>query len=234
MAPNLTYQWYLSLISFKAKLGDNNDQRSNIHIGQDLQASKRMFSTCNTFVSRSIPNMPNIHSQPPIKMSAAATNGPSWLSWAELPARTDVYSEKGTTAWGNHDLYPIPQKERKMGVKAYFAYWITTGVSVGTFTLGSAYIAVGLTAGETLGAILAGCVISCIVGCLCGKPGMDYNLGYVSCSSVAESKSMWGECSLTNLKDFDESSYFWTLGYLAADNCCWSWRDNICKLTQAF
>lgn len=113
-------------------------------------------------------------------MGKAASGGPKWLEWAELPARADVYNYAGTTRWGNHDLYPIPQKERRMGSMAYFAYWITTGVSVGTFTLGSAYIAVGLTAGETLGAILAGCVISCIVGCLCGKPGMDYNLGYVS------------------------------------------------------
>lgn len=62
----------------------------------------------------------------------------------------------------------------------YFAFWVTTGVSVGTFTLGSAYIAVGLTAGQTLGAILGGCILSSIVGALCGKPGMDYNLGYVS------------------------------------------------------
>jgi NCS1 family nucleobase:cation symporter-1 len=113
-------------------------------------------------------------------MEKAATEGPSWLKWAELPPRKDVYQNgPGTTRWGNHDLYPIPKKERTFGYFSYFAYWITTGISVGTFTLGSSYIAVGLNAGETLGAILIGCVISCAVGILCGKPGMDYNLGYV-------------------------------------------------------
>ena len=30
-----------------------------------------------------------------------------YLKWAELPARTDIHQNKGTTEWGNHDLYPI-------------------------------------------------------------------------------------------------------------------------------
>jgi len=115
-------------------------------------------------------------------MGKAASGGPKWLEWAELPAREDVYAYAGTTRWGNHDLYPIPKKERTFGIMGFFAYWITTGVSVGTFTLGSAYIAVGLNARETLCAILGGAFISCIVGGFCGQPGMDYSLGYVRMS----------------------------------------------------
>lgn len=121
------------------------------------------------------------HFSSELKMSedTSSKQGPKWLRWAELPARKDVYTYAGTTRWGNHDLYPIPQKERTFGWLAYFAYWVTTGVSVGTFTLGSTYIALGLNAGETLGAILAGCIFSDLVGCFCGKPGMDYSIGYV-------------------------------------------------------
>jgi NCS1 family nucleobase:cation symporter-1 len=104
-------------------------------------------------------------------MVNAASGGPKWLEWAEVPARKDVYTYAGTTRWGNHDLYPIPKKERTYGILAYFAYWITTGVSVGTYTLGSTYIAVGLNVGETLGSILAGCIISASVGFFCGRPG---------------------------------------------------------------
>ncbi|RDW73384.1 hypothetical protein BP6252_07291 [Coleophoma cylindrospora] len=123
-------------------------------------------------------------------MGRAASGGPKWLEWAELPARKDVYTYAGTTRWGNHDLYPIPKKERTFGMLAYFAYWITTGVSVGTYTLGSSYIALGLNAGETLGAILAGCVISSFLGIFAGRPGMDYSLGYTMMNRV--SFGLWG------------------------------------------
>ncbi|KUJ15047.1 uncharacterized protein LY89DRAFT_566485, partial [Mollisia scopiformis] len=104
----------------------------------------------------------------------------------------DVYTYYGTTRWDNHDLYPIPKKERTFGVMAFFAYWITTGVSVGTFTLGSTYIALGLNAGETLGAILGGCILSDIVGCLCGKPGQDYSIGYTLMNRATF--GLWGTC----------------------------------------
>ena len=46
-------------------------------------------------------------------MGKSRTGGPKWLEWAELPPRKDVYSYYGTTKWGNHDLYPIPMKERQ-------------------------------------------------------------------------------------------------------------------------
>lgn len=48
----------------------------------------------------------------------------SFLRWAELPARKDVYSYAGTTRWGNHDLYPIPRKERTYNQLDYFVYWM--------------------------------------------------------------------------------------------------------------
>lgn len=47
-----------------------------------------------------------------------------YLRWAELPARKDVYTYAGTTSWGNHDLYPIPRKERTYGQMDYFVYWM--------------------------------------------------------------------------------------------------------------
>jgi NCS1 family nucleobase:cation symporter-1 len=42
----------------------------------------------------------------------------------ELPERTDVYTWKGTTRWGNHDLYPIPEKERTFGYLGFFSRYV--------------------------------------------------------------------------------------------------------------
>jgi NCS1 family nucleobase:cation symporter-1 len=45
------------------------------------------------------------------------------FQWAELPVREDIYTWKGTTKWGNHDLYPIDKSERTYGWMGYFAIW---------------------------------------------------------------------------------------------------------------
>lgn len=102
-----------------------------------------------------------------------------YFKWAELPARTDVYQDKGTTKYGNHDLYPIPLKERTYGRFALFLYWTTAGVGLSTFSLGSSYIVYGLTAGEAVGAVLIGACIASMNSYLCGAVGAETNLGYV-------------------------------------------------------
>lgn len=103
-----------------------------------------------------------------------------YFKWAEVKARGDVYSDVGTTRWGNHDLYPIPKKERNFGWDSYMLYWGTLGICVSEYTLGSAYIAYGLNAGETIGAILIGCCISSVYCYYCARPGLDHHLGFVS------------------------------------------------------
>jgi hypothetical protein len=45
------------------------------------------------------------------------------FQWAELPERQDIYTWRGTTKWGNHDLYPIDPSERTYGALGYFAVW---------------------------------------------------------------------------------------------------------------
>ena len=102
------------------------------------------------------------------------------LKWAELPAREDIFTWKGTTKWGNHDLYPIDPKERTYGWLGFFAVWVTNGVSVSTITLGSSYVAYGLTAGQTIGCILLGTCVAASISFLAARPGMDYHVGYVS------------------------------------------------------
>jgi cytosine/uracil/thiamine/allantoin permease len=103
-----------------------------------------------------------------------------YFKWAELPARTDIHTDKGTTEWGNHDLYPIAPKERTYGRLAFFLYWTTAGVGLSTFSLGSSYIVYGLTAGQAVGAVLIGASLASLNAYLCGTVGAEKNLGYVS------------------------------------------------------
>jgi NCS1 family nucleobase:cation symporter-1 len=103
-----------------------------------------------------------------------------YLKWAELPARTDIHQDKGTTEWRNHDLYPIVEKERTYGRGAFILYWTTCGTGLSTFAIGSSYISVGLTAGEAVGAVLLGTIISSSNATLCGRVGGEKHLGYVS------------------------------------------------------
>jgi NCS1 family nucleobase:cation symporter-1 len=100
--------------------------------------------------------------------------------WIELPTRTDIHQDKGTTKWGNHDLYPIVPAERTYGRGTFLLYWVTCGAGLSTFAIGSSYIAVGLTAGEACGAILIGSCMSSVVAVLCGRAGAEKRIDYVS------------------------------------------------------
>src|SRR5262245_46167575 len=102
-----------------------------------------------------------------------------YFRWLELPARQDIDVWEGTTEWGNHDLYPIPKKERTYGVMGFFSYFLVSAVSVVGFASAAAYVASGLTAWETVGAILVGSVIAGLNSFLGGQPGVDKHLGFV-------------------------------------------------------
>jgi nucleobase:cation symporter-1, NCS1 family len=103
-----------------------------------------------------------------------------FMKWAELPARKDIYQDRGTTKWGNHDIYPVVPAERTYGWGAYLLYWVTCGAGLSTFAIGSSYIAVGLTPGEAIGAVLIGASISSMNAVLCGRAGAEKHLGYAS------------------------------------------------------
>ena len=132
----------------------------------------------------------------------------NFMKWAELPARSDIYQDKGTTKWGNHDLYPIVLEERTYGRGAYFLYWVTCGAGLSTFAIGSSYIAVGLTPGEACGAILIGACISSCVALLCGRAGAEKHLGYVSQLLLDLGQRL-------TRTDYDGSCLFWSAWHVA-------------------
>ncbi|KAH8880225.1 hypothetical protein GQ53DRAFT_891637 [Thozetella sp. PMI_491] len=101
-----------------------------------------------------------------------------YLRWLEVKPKDDIYADVGTTRWGNHDIYPIKKEDRTFGWSSYFLYWTTCCMGLSTFSIGSSYITVGLTAGETLGAVLIGALLTSVNGILCGKAGSEKYLGY--------------------------------------------------------
>ena len=107
-----------------------------------------------------------------------------YFRWLELPARDDIYTDRGTTKWGNHDLYPIVPKERTYGRGTYLLYWVTCCLGLSTFAIGSSYIAVGLTAGEACGAVLIGGCLASMNALLCGRAGAEKHVGYVMVSHL--------------------------------------------------
>ncbi|RDW85993.1 hypothetical protein BP5796_04318 [Coleophoma crateriformis] len=107
------------------------------------------------------------------------------FKWAEVKERSDIDTWKGTTKYGNHDLYPIVPSEKKFGYLAYFAFWVNSGTAITTFTLGSSYIALGLNAGETIAACFVGALISSTIGYFGARPGQDYGIGYTVLNRMA-------------------------------------------------
>ena len=103
-----------------------------------------------------------------------------YFRWLELLPREDVYAHVGTTRWGNHDLYPIPMKERTYTTLSFFAYWLSGGIGIVALTFGSSFIASGLNAAETICAILVGSCLASSMALLNCRPGTDMGLGYVS------------------------------------------------------
>lgn len=67
-----------------------------------------------------------------------------YFRWAELPARDDIHVWEGTTRWGNHDLYPIPKRERNYGFLGFYSYYAISALSIYGFTSASAFVAAGL------------------------------------------------------------------------------------------
>jgi NCS1 family nucleobase:cation symporter-1 len=101
-----------------------------------------------------------------------------FFRWAEVKTDDDVYASKGVTRWGNPDIYPTKKEERTFGWASYFLYWVTCCMGLSTFSIGSSYVSVGLSAGETMGAVLIGAILTSANGILCGKPGSEKHLGY--------------------------------------------------------
>lgn len=113
-----------------------------------------------------------------------------YFRWAELPPREDIDVWEGTTRWGNHDLYPIPIKERTYGIWGFYSYYGSSGISVFGFTSASSYVAAGLGCWETVGAIFLGACIAAMSSFFGARPGVDMSLGYTMMTRVTF--GLWG------------------------------------------
>jgi hypothetical protein len=97
-------------------------------------------------------------------------------------------------------------KERTYGWAGYFAFISVTGVNITTFTLGSSYIAYGLTAGQTLGMVFLETFISGSIAFISARPGLDRNMGYVS----SDTGRKYEQVTDPNLADHVPSYCIWS------------------------
>lgn len=104
-----------------------------------------------------------------------------YFKWAEVRERDDLNSAEafeGTTRWGNHDIYPVPLKERNYGILGFYSYFACGAISVYGFTAASAFVSAGLGTWDTVGAICLGSCIAAFNGYLGSRIGIDTSLGF--------------------------------------------------------
>jgi NCS1 family nucleobase:cation symporter-1 len=104
-----------------------------------------------------------------------------YFRWAEVKARDDiddVEAWEGTTRWGNHDIYPVPKKERNYGLLGFYTYFAAGIISVYGFTAASSYVSAGLGTWDTVGAICLGSCIAAVNAFLGSSVGIDTALGW--------------------------------------------------------
>ena len=73
----------------------------------------------------------------------------------EVKPTDDEFESFKTNSWGNRDVYPVPHNKRTYGIYAFVSYWGTCGVSLSSFTIGSALIGIGLTVHEAMAAVVS-------------------------------------------------------------------------------
>lgn len=66
----------------------------------------------------------------------------------EVKHRVDSFADRGVTRWGNKDIYPVIKAEQTFIWSDFYAYWMTSGISMSSWTLGSSLIGYGLTASQ--------------------------------------------------------------------------------------
>jgi NCS1 family nucleobase:cation symporter-1 len=113
-----------------------------------------------------------------------------YFRWAELPPRDDIHVWEGTTRWGNHDLYPIPKKEKNYGVLGFYSYYAISAISIYGFTSASAYVSAGLGVWDTVGAMLLGSCISSFNSYLGAQVGVEKGLGFTMMTRATF--GLWG------------------------------------------
>ncbi|KAK3314112.1 permease for cytosine/purines, uracil, thiamine, allantoin-domain-containing protein [Apodospora peruviana] len=110
-----------------------------------------------------------------------------------------------TDRWTNPDILPVLPENRTFTKKSYFGFWVAAAISATYWTIGSASIAAGLSAGQAIGAIIVGAAVSGLVCWGCGEFGIQYGLGFPMMSRAAF--GMYGSYFVVILKCFSNFVY---------------------------
>lgn len=78
----------------------------------------------------------------------------------------------------NPDLEPMPKHRRIWGLWSYFAYWGIANISIGTFSVGAAFLSLGLNIQQAMGMLTVGNILVVLYTFLNSYPGQVYHIGY--------------------------------------------------------
>lgn len=78
-------------------------------------------------------------------------------------------------------LHWLPNCEERahFGWLVFYSYYLVSAISTTRYSLGSAYVASGLSAGETIGAVFTGCCFAALNAFFGVQVGLDKSLGFV-------------------------------------------------------
>ncbi|KAL6713166.1 hypothetical protein ACLMJK_009287 [Lecanora helva] len=82
---------------------------------------------------------------------------------------------QGATRWSNKDLDPVRRENRKWGIAALIAYWISDAFNSINLELGSSILAIGLSWKDAIGTVALGFLIISVVINLNGATGALYH-----------------------------------------------------------
>jgi NCS1 family nucleobase:cation symporter-1 len=102
------------------------------------------------------------------------------LKWLEVPHPKD----KVLTVLKNPDLEPMPKERRLWGFWSFFGYWAVPNISIGTYSVGSSLLLMGLSVPQTISAIIVGNLIIILYTVLNAGPGSTFKIGYTMCQRM--------------------------------------------------
>jgi len=111
-------------------------------------------------------------------------------TFTSLQVREEGQDERSFNRWTNRDIIPVPPEERNYGPRGYFGFWCVKANYIGlevtlihervaaaanssAWSMGSANLANGLTAGETIGMVFLGSCLAGVMAFIGGEPGVS-------------------------------------------------------------
>lgn len=106
------------------------------------------------------------------------------LQWLEVKHDGEVYSDRPVTRWGNRDIFPVPEQQRRFTATSYWSFWVIASMSVTAWGFGGSVLALGLSAGDGIACAVIASICVGLFAYLCGNAGIEHHLGLVHTNTL--------------------------------------------------